>query len=97
MKRIWLPEYMPDHYQKFLGIFISLIGFIAILHLTYKAFGKDESILQTAMLYLFLLTMTALVMTILHKILKSIKVSAKGVEANCYAEDDTQDVKKMGK
>ena len=88
---------MPDHYNKFMGLIVSLVGFAAVLHITYILLGvymktNDSSVFTVSLLYLFILALVGLVLTMLLKIIKSVMVSREGLEIKCYPEDDTQEV-----
>ena len=89
MKRKWLPDYMPEHYDKFVMIILAIAGFCMVFDLTYKAFSKDETMFQSALFYSFILATVPMVGFIFRKLLK-IKLSKNGIELVCDDDDSKE-------
>lgn len=67
-----------EHFEKYILLLMSGIGFVALLHLTYLTFQKDESMFQTTVLYFSLTVWLAMAGMLIRKGMK-MTISKEGM------------------
>jgi len=59
-----------EHFEKYILLIMSGVGFVALLHLTYMTYGKDESMYQTTVFYFALTVWLAMAGMLIRKGMK---------------------------
>jgi len=76
-----------EHFEKYILLLMSMVGFGALMHLTYLTYGKDESMFQTALLYFAVTVWLAIAGMLIRKGMKM----SMGKDGVCISQDSTED------
>jgi hypothetical protein len=78
-----------EHFEKYVLLLMSMVGFAALLHLTYLTYGKDESMFQTALLYFAVTVWLAIAGMLIRKGMK-MSMGKDGVSISQDAPEETK-------
>jgi drug/metabolite transporter (DMT)-like permease len=75
-----------EHFEKYILLLMSGIGFFALLHLAYLTYAKDESMFQATILYFTITVWLAMAGMLIRKGMK-MQISKDGLQMSQGEED----------